>query len=338
MKILLTGGAGYVGSACLRWLLRHGHDPIALDNLSEGNAPSVPADRLIVGDILETEWLAEQMCQHRIEAVMHFAALALVPESIQQPQRYWKVNVGGTRSLLDAMAAASVDKILFSSTAATYSFDEPMPLTEASQQKPRVPYGTTKLAAENMIQDYASAYGWGSVILRYFNACGADPDGLHGESRRHETHLIPLIFSAALGQRDKVLVYGTDWPTRDGSCVRDYVHTEDLAQAHHKALEQLEPGTGRVYNLGTGTGTTVLEVLSACEKAIGRPIPSEKVDRRPGDPATLVAASDKARADLGWEPKYPDIDSIVSTAWRWHRDHPDGYNDEPTIARANQGE
>ena len=267
MKILLTGGAGYVGSATLRWLLHHGHDPIAYDNLVEGNAAAVPdaATRLIVGDIAETDRLAQVLREHRIEALMHFAALASVPDSIADPEAYYRANVLGTKSVLDAMRAAGVRKILFSSTAATYGLHAEMPLRENSPQLPETPYGTTKLAAEWMIKDYARAYGLGYTLLRYFNASGADSDGEHGEERRHESHLIPLIFQVALGRREKLLIYGSDYPTRDGTCVRDYIHTEDLAQAHQLAVESLEPGMGRAYNMGSGTGATVLEVLRACE-------------------------------------------------------------------------
>jgi UDP-glucose-4-epimerase GalE len=327
MKILLTGGAGYVGSACLRWLLRHGHDPIAYDNLAEGNVPAVPdaANRLIVGDITETDRLAQVLQVHRIEAVMHFAALASVPDSIADPEAYYRVNVIGTKSVLDAMRTAGVRKILFSSTAATYGFHSEMPLREDSPQLPETPYGTTKLAAEWLIKDYARAYGLGYTLLRYFNASGADPDGEHGEDRRHESHLIPLIFQVALGRREKLLIYGSDYPTRDGTCVRDYIHTEDLAQAHQLAVETLEPGMGRVYNMGSGTGVTVLEVLRACEEVIGRPIAHEIVSRRPGDPGVLIATPEKIVQELGWSPRHGDIRDIVRTAWQWHRQHPQGY-------------
>ncbi len=327
MKILLTGGAGYVGSACLRWLLRHGHDPIAYDNLVEGNVGAVPdaANRLIIGGIAETDRLAQVLREHHAEAVMHFAALASVPDSIADPEAYYRVNVLGTKSVLDAMRAAGTRKILFSSTAATYGFHSEMPLRENSPQLPETPYGTTKLAAEWMIKDYTRAYGMGYTLLRYFNACGADSDGEHGEDRRHESHLIPLIFQVALGHRPKLLIYGGDYPTRDGTCVRDYIHTEDLAQAHQLAIETLAPGMGRVYNMGSGAGVTVLEVLRACEKAVGRPIAHEIVERRPGDPGVLVATPEKIVRELGWSPRHGEIDEIVRTAWQWHRGHAGGY-------------
>ncbi len=327
MKILLTGGAGYVGSACLRWLLQHGHDPIAYDNLSEGNTAAVPdsQSRLIVGDIADTDRLSTVLRERRVEAVMHFAALASVPDSIADPEAYYRVNVGGTKSVLDSMRYAGVHKILFSSTAATYGFHAEMPLRENSPQTPETPYGTTKLAAEWLIKDYARAYGLGYTLFRYFNASGADPDGEYGEDRRHEAHLIPLIFQAAVGRRPKVMIYGDDYPTPDGTCVRDYVHTADLAQAHQLAVETLEPGMGRAYNLGSGTGVTVLEVLRACEAVAGRSIACEYAGRRPGDPAVLIATPEKIAQELGWSPRHSDIREIVRTAWEWHHRYPGGY-------------
>jgi UDP-glucose 4-epimerase len=331
MKILLTGGAGYVGSACLRWLLERGHDPIAYDNLSEGNTAAIPdaPGRLIIGDIADTNRLAEVLHQRRIEAVMHFAALASVPDSIADPEAYYRVNVGGTKSVLDAMRAAGVYKVLFSSTAATYGFHTKMPLRENSPQSPETPYGTTKLSAEWLIKDYARAYSLGYTLLRYFNAAGADPGGDFGEDRRHEAHLIPLILQAAVGRRPKVMIYGDDYPTSDGTCVRDYVHTADLAQAHQLAVESLEPGMGRAYNLGSGTGVSVLEVLDACEAAVGRPIPHEITGRRPGDPAVLIATPEKIIQELGWSPRHSETREIVRTAWEWHRCYPDGYSCPP---------
>jgi UDP-glucose 4-epimerase len=332
MRILLTGGAGYVGSACLRWLLEHGHDPIAYDNLSEGNRAAVPgtSGRLIVGEIADTAALAEALRSRGVEAVMHFAALASVPESVADPESYYRVNVAGTKSVLDAMRAAGVCQIVFSSTCATYGFHAEMPLHEDSPQLPETPYGKTKLACEWMIRDYARAYSLGYAVLRYFNAAGADPGGDYGEDRRHEGHLIPLVLQAAVGRRPKVMIYGTDYPTRDGTCERDYIHTADLAQAHQLAVEALEPGKGRAYNVGTGTGATVLEVVRACEEAVGRPIPHEFAGRRPGDPAVLIGSADRLRRELGWSPRLPDIRDIVRTAWEWHRRHPDGFpTDDP---------
>ncbi len=325
MNILLTGGAGYIGSASLRWLLKAGHHAVAYDNLLEGNARSVPGDRLVQGDILDTDRLTRTMAEHQIDAVMHFAALASVPLSISDPASYWRTNVGGTKSVLDAMRAAAVRRIVFSSTAATYAFGVEMPIRESTPQIPKTPYGSTKLAAEWLIREYAQAYQIGYTILRYFNASGADPDGQFGESRHVEGHLIPLTLLVAVGRRDRLKIFGGDWDTHDGTCVRDYVHTDDLALAHQLAVEGLEPGVGRAYNLGSGTGTSILEVLRACERAVGRPIPHEVVDRRPGDPGTLIATPELISRELGWQPRYDTIEAIVETAWRWHGAHPDGY-------------
>jgi UDP-glucose 4-epimerase len=325
MRLLLTGGAGYIGSACLRWLLRHGHDPIAYDNLSEGNAASIPEGRLVRGDIADVDLLARALREHRAQGLLHFSALASVPHSVSDPESYYRVNVVGTKNVLDAMRRENVNRIVFSSTAATYAFDASMPLVENSVQLPESPYGTTKLAAERMILDYARAFGIGYTILRYFNAAGADPDGRFGEDHKQETHLVPLTLQVALGKREKLLVYGDDWETRDGTCVRDYVHTEDLAQAHLLAIVSLEPGKGRVYNLGSGSGTTVREVIDVCQAVSGRPILHEIVSRRAGDPPVLIASPDRIVSELGWSPRHADIRSIAETAWRWHSTHPDGY-------------
>ncbi len=325
MRVLCTGGAGYVGSSCVRWLLANGHDAVAYDNLSEGNRESLPEDRLIIGDIEDRQRLTQALRSHQSEAVMHFAAVACVPQSVREPDLYWHVNVLGTKSMLDAMVDAKVDKLVFSSTAATYCFDAQMPLAEESKQAPQVPYGTTKLACEWMIKEYGRAFGMGYVILRYFNASGADVYGEFGESRRSESHLIPLILYTALGLRDKILIYGTDWDTRDGTCVRDYVHTDDLASAHQLVLEHLQSGYGREYNIGTGRGTTVLEVLKASEDVVGFPLKYEIVGKRLGDPAVLIACPDRLMSELGWKPRFTEIREIVETAWRWHRAYPEGY-------------
>ncbi|MDH3520259.1 MAG: UDP-glucose 4-epimerase GalE [Myxococcales bacterium] len=330
MRVLCTGGAGYVGSACLRWLLAHGHEAFAYDNLSAGNRAAVPEteQRLVVGDLTDSASLSATLEQLEIEAVMHFAALASVPESVAAPESYWRTNVVGTKNLLDAMRACRVAKLIFSSTAATYAFTDRMPLTEASEQNPATPYGTTKLACEAMIRDYHNAYGLQYTIMRYFNASGADPDGEYGEDRKNESHLIPLVLYVPMGRREKVLVYGDDWGTRDGTCVRDYVHNDDIAQAHQLALDALAPGVARTYNIGTDRGVTVLEVVRACEKVLGAKIPVEFAPRRPGDPAILVASCDKVKAELGWRPRYDTIEAIVETAYAWHRKYPNGYADK----------
>jgi len=324
MKILLTGGAGYVGSSCLRWLRTHGHNVMAYDNLSEGNAAAVDGAELVVGDLADKALMSKVMREYRPDAVMHFAAVASVPESIKDPESYYRVNVQGTKNLLDAMLENNIKRIVFSSTAATYGFTAEMPLRETSAQVPEVPYGRSKLAAEWLIRDYCTAYGVGFTIFRYFNASGADIDGRHGEARRNESHLIPLALSVATGVKEKLLVFGNDYPTRDGSCVRDYVHTADLANAHQLAVESLEPGMQRFYNLGSGKGSTVLEVLRACEKINGKPIRHEIVARRPGDPAVLIASDERIRKELHWDPVY-NIEDIVRTAWQWHKSHPHGY-------------
>jgi UDP-glucose 4-epimerase len=325
MRLLLTGGAGYVGSACLRWLLAHGHDPIAYDNLCEGNPASVPDGRLVKGDLADLELLTRTLRDYKAEGVMHFAAIASVPESIKDPESYWRINVQGTKNVLDAMRDAGVWRVVFSSTAATYGFHGEMPLREDALKLPETPYGETKLAGEWLLGGYARAYGIGYAAMRYFNAAGADLDGSHGEHRRTEGHLIPLTLMAALGKREKLLIYGSDYETRDGTCLRDYVHTADLAQAHQLAIEKLEAGKGRAYNLGSGTGATVLEVLRACEAAADRPIPHEFAPRRPGDPGVLVASPDRAIKELGWSPRHSDLKTIVESAWKWHTSHPNGY-------------
>ena len=317
MRIVLTGGAGYIGSACLRWLIRHGHDPIAYDNLSEGNAAAVPDDRLVVGDIADTDRMVEVMRRHRTEAVMHFAALASVPDSITDPDGYYRVNVIGTKSVLDAMRVAGVARIVFSSTAATYGFHAEMPLREDSPQTPETPYGTTKLAAEWLIKDYARAYNLGYAVLRYFNASGADPDGQNGECRHHEAHLIPLVFQVAIGRREKLLIYGDDWDTRDGTCVRDYVHTEDLAQAHQIAVESLEPGVGLATISAPGP-------VSPSSKSFGPASPSRDVPSASrssvGDPATRRSSSPALRgSSKSWAGRH-----VIPTSARSPRPLGDG--------------
>lgn len=325
MRVLVTGGAGFVGSACLRHLLAQGHEAIAFDNLSQGHAEAVPAGRLVVGDIADTRALVDQMRAFQADAVMHFAAATYVGESVSNPEYHYRNNIGGTLSLLGAMREAGVRRLLFSSTCATYGMTPVVPMPEDSPQEPFSPYARTKLAVEWMIKDFAHAYGLGYTILRYFNASGGDPDGAHGEDHRPENHLIPLVLQVALGQRSHIDVYGTDYPTPDGTCIRDYVHTSDLAQAHRLAIAATTESTAEVYNIGTGQGQSVFDIIKACESVTGRKIARNLGPRRPGDPPALVADPRKLKEKLGWKPQYADIEQIVATAWAWHQSHPNGY-------------
>jgi UDP-glucose 4-epimerase len=261
------------------------------------------------------------------EAVMHFAAATYVGESVENPDYHYGNNIEGTRSLLNAMRAAGVRRMLFSSTCATYGMTDSATMSEDTPQEPFSPYARTKLAVEWMIRDFAHAYGMGFTILRYFNAAGADPDGAHGEDHEPENHLIPLVLQTALGLREKILVFGDDYPTPDGTCIRDYVHTADLASAHRLAIEATTPETVETFNIGTGSGQSVKEIIATCEKVAGRTIPHEIAPRRPGDPPRLVADPTKLKTRLGWAPAYTDIEKTVATAWDWHRTHPDGYGD-----------
>jgi UDP-glucose 4-epimerase len=325
MKILITGGAGYVGSACLRHMAAHGHEVLAYDNLSQGHAPSVAGHALVRGDLADTDKLAATLRDFRAEAVMHFAAATSVGESVTHPDAYYGCNIEGTRSLLNAMCAAAVERLLFSSTCAVYGMANSTTMSEVTPYDPVSPYARTKLAVEWMIRDFAAAYGLGFTILRYFNAAGADPDGQFGEDHDPESHLIPLVLQTALGQREKILIFGDDYPTPDGTCIRDYVHTSDLASAHRLATEATEPGTAEVFNIGTGVGQSVKEIIAVCEEVVGHSIPQEISPRRPGDPPRLVADPAKLMTQLGWTPRFTDIREIVATAWGWHRAHPDGY-------------
>jgi UDP-glucose 4-epimerase len=298
---------------------------LAYDNLSQGHAEAVPTGSLIVADIADTKALTTAMRNLKADAVMHFAAATYVGESVTNPEYHYRNNIGGTLSLLCAMREAGVRRMLFSSTCATYGMNPKVPMSEDSLQDPCSPYARTKLAVEWMIRDFASAYGLGFTLLRYFNAAGADPDGQFGEDHRPENHLIPLVLQVALGQRSHIDVFGTDYPTPDGTCIRDYVHTDDLAQAHRLAIAATTPQTAEVFNIGTGRGQSVLEIIAACEAVTGRTIRKVIASRRPGDPPALVAAPGKLIEQLGWKPRYANIAETIMTAWRWHHSHPKGY-------------
>lgn len=327
MNILVTGGAGYIGSHAVRLLSRAGHDVWVYDNLSQGHRSAVPAGRLIEGELADRDRLTAVLSNRRIEAVMHFAAFALVGESMADPAKYYQNNVVASLSLLESMRASGVAKIVFSSTTATYGEAKRIPITEDEPQQPINPYGFAKLVIERALADYARAYGLGYAALRYFNAAGASPEGDLGEDHTPESHLIPIVLQVALGQRERITVFGDDYPTPDGTCIRDYIHVDDLAAAHLKALEKLERGRGLQLNLGTGRGHSVRQVIDSCRRISGRPIAIEIGPRRPGDPPELVADSSRAQAALDWRPRYMELDAIVETAWRWHSMHPQGYGD-----------
>jgi UDP-glucose 4-epimerase len=327
MRILVTGGAGYIGSHAVRLFLSRGHDVWVYDNLAEGHRRAVPADRLLVGDLAEVQRLDHALMLHRIEAVVHFAAFAYVGESVRDPGKYYQNNLVNTLNLLECVRRHGIGRFVFSSTCATYGVPERVPIAEDEPQRPINPYGAGKLAVERALADYAPAYGLGYAALRYFNAAGASPDGTLGEDHDPETHLIPLVIQAALGKRPHIEVFGTDYPTPDGTCVRDYIHVDDLAEAHLLALEAIQPGQGLRYNLGTGRGYSVREVIRTVEEVTGKPVPVKEGPRRPGDPPVLVAAAEKVRRELGWQPRYTELRPIVETAWNWHRNHPRGYAD-----------
>jgi UDP-glucose 4-epimerase len=320
MKILVCGGAGYIGSHMVRHLRANGHEAVVFDNLSTGHRQAVGEASLVEGDLLDPAALATLFAAHRFDAVMHFCARSLVGESVQQPYAYYRNNVAGTLNLLQAMQAAGVERLVFSSTAAVFGNPQADLIDEDHPTAPINPYGASKLMVERMLADAATAYGLRSVALRYFNAAGADPAGTLGESHDPETHLIPNVLRAALGTGSSLKVFGDDYATRDGTCVRDYVHVNDLASAHLAALAFMGAHEGaHVFNLGNGQGFSVLEVIEAARRVTGADIGFEVAPRRPGDPPVLVAASNRAREVLGWIPEFTDIGDIIATAWTWHR-------------------
>jgi UDP-glucose 4-epimerase len=327
MRILVTGGAGYIGSHALRSFREQGHSVWAYDNLSRGHDRAVPAGCLLVGDLADRARLKEALRAHAIDAVVHFAAHSYVGESVQHPQMYYENNLANTLHLLAVMRLCGVERLVFSSTCSIYGIPRQLPITEDEPPKPINPYGRAKLAVEWVLADYARAYGLSYAALRYFNAAGASPAGDLGEDHDPETHLIPLLLQTALGQRPAVEIFGTDYDTPDGTCIRDYIHVDDLADAHLLALERLQPGQGLHYNLGVGRGYSVRQVIRACEQVSGQSIPVREGPRRPGDPPELVAANERAVRELDWQPRYRDLEAIVDTAWQWHRNHVHGYAD-----------
>ncbi|MHC5063891.1 MAG: UDP-glucose 4-epimerase GalE [Planctomycetota bacterium] len=328
--ILVTGGAGYIGSHTVKMLRARGRKVLVLDDLSEGHRAALLGAELAEGSMLDRAFLGDLFSSRDIAAVFHFAARCYVGESVTDPGKYYRFNAIGTLNLLDAMAANGVDKFVLSSTCATYGEPESMPIVETMPQAPVNPYGASKLVCEWMLRDFHRAHGMQSVSLRYFNAAGADPEGELGEDHAPETHLIPLVIQAAMGQREKVTVFGDDYPTPDGTCIRDYVHVCDLAEAHILALEAMESSDSGVkaFNLGNSAGTSVLEVIRAVEEVSGEKVPYEIGDRRAGDPPRLVGSSELVSSELGWQPQLGDIHQIVETAWKWHRAHPRGYGGE----------
>lgn len=324
MNILVTGGAGYIGSVTVEALLERDHRVVVLDNLGTGHREAVHPDAdFVLADLRDTDRVAHTLEAHAVGAVVHFAASSLVGESMQVPLAYFENNVAGTLSLLKAVTGAGVDRLVFSSTAALYGTPDDAPIPETAPIRPESVYGESKHMVERMLHWLSVTEGLGFAALRYFNAAGASERC--GEDHRPETHLIPLVLQVALGQRNEIAIFGDDYATPDGTAVRDYVHVEDLARAHVLALEALEPGDQRVYNLGNGSGFSVRDVIEVCRTVTGKEIPAEVASRRPGDPPVLVADTTEVRRDLGWEPEHPNLSEIVESAWRWHRAQPDGY-------------
>lgn len=328
MSILVCGGAGYIGSHMVAELLENGKDVVILDSLEKGHKEAILGGKLYIGDLRDRKILDKIFEENNIEAVIDFAAYSLVGESMTEPLMYFNNNVSGTINLLEAMKDHNVKYIVFSSTAATYGEPESTPILETDKTVPTNAYGESKLLVEKILRWCDSAYGIKFTTLRYFNAAGAHTNGKIGEDHSPESHLIPLILQVALGKRDKIMMFGDDYNTKDGTCVRDYIHVSDLASAHLLALDRLmNGGESRIYNLGNGTGFTVKEMVEIARKVTGHPIPSEVAPRRAGDPAVLIASSEKAMEELNWKPKFNSVETIIETAWNFHKNHPNGYKE-----------
>ena len=329
MNVLVVGGAGYIGSHCVRQLVAAGHRPVVLDNLVFGHRSAVCAEiPFYDADLGNQEIVGQILRDESIELVMHFAAFAYVGESVTEPRKYYNNNFVATLRLLETMLDNGVKKFVFSSTCATYGEPQSLPIVETLAQAPINPYGQTKLDVENCLKSFAHAYGLSFAAFRYFNAAGAAEDGTIGEDHQPETHLIPLVFDAATGRRDHIKIFGTDYDTPDGTCLRDYVHVDDLSRAHIAAFKKLEtPGASHFYNLGTGRPNSVREIIDAVEAVTGLKVPVIEDDRRAGDPPALYADSSKAQNELGWEIKFTEVKEIIETAWRWHQAKPDGFSD-----------
>lgn len=329
MAVLVCGGAGYIGSHTTLLLKNSGQEVVVADNLSRGHRGAVKGVKLMEGDLRDSAFLDRVFTENKIESVIHFAAESQVGESVVDPLKYYNNNLTATQSLLGKMKEYGVFNIVFSSTAATYGEPENIPILESDRTLPTNPYGETKLSVEKMLKWCDNAYGIKYVALRYFNAAGADINGEIGEDHAPETHLIPLVLQAALGNREYISVFGNDYNTPDGSCIRDYIHVTDLGQAHILALEKLQRDhTSATYNLGNGKGFSVLEVIKTAEKVVGHAIPQKIEARRAGDPATLIASSEKIMKELNWQPKYNSLETIIETAWNWHKNHPNGFGDK----------
>jgi len=327
MRVLVAGGAGYIGSNMAAMLARRGYEPIVFDNLSQGHKGAVKDVEFVLGDLADYDLLVETLKKYKIEAVMHFAAFAGVAESVEFPLKYYKNNVCNTRNLLCGMEEVGVAKFVFSSSAAVYGIPQKVPIVEEALKKPINPYGQTKLDVERMCHFQSRTGKLRYATLRYFNACGTGAGGTVGEDHRPESHIIPLTIMAAMGIKNEIKIFGTDYPTDDGTCIRDYIHIEDLCRAHLLALAKLDDEIELIYNLGNGKGYSVRQVIETVKKVSGRDFKVLEVGRRPGDPPVLTADASKVRAELGWEPEIPKLEDIVASAWKWHNEHPNGYAD-----------